>query len=100
MSVVSAIVLFWVIWFLALLCIIPVGLRTQGETGEIAAGTPSSAPVNPMIRRKALWTTVVTLAVWAPLCAVIVWGGITVRDIDFFGRMGPAPHESASGATD
>ena len=28
-----------------------------------------------------------TIALWAPLCALILWGGLTVRDIDFWGRM-------------
>lgn len=91
MTVISAIVLFWMIWFLTLQCIIPIGLKTQGEAGEIAAGTPSSAPVNPMIWKKAIWTTVVSFAIWIPVCAFILWGGVTIRDIDFFHRMGPAP---------
>ena len=29
----------------------------------------------------------VAIALWAPLCAFILWGGLTVRDIDFWGRM-------------
>lgn len=95
MSVISAVVLFWVIWFLALLCIIPIGLQTQGEQGEIVDGTPSSAPVNPRMRKKAMQTTIVTLAVWGSVCAFIIWGGVSVRDIDFFNRMGPPP-ETAS----
>ena len=40
-----------------------------------------------MIGRKLFWTTVVTVLLWAALCALILWGGITVRDIDFWGRM-------------
>lgn len=104
MSIISAIVLFWMIWFLTLLCIIPIGLQTQGESGKTVAGTPSSAPVNPMIRKKALQTTVVTIVVWASVCAFIVWGGVSVRDIDFFHRMSPvaetsAPETSAPEAT-
>ncbi len=89
MTVLSALVLFWVIWFLALQAIIPIGLKTQGEAGEIVEGTPSSAPVNPMLLKKAIWTTIVTFAIWAPVCAFILWSGVTVRDIDFFHRMGP-----------
>lgn len=94
MSIISALVLFWVIWFLALQCIIPIGLRTQGEAGEVVDGTPSSAPVNPMIWKKAIWTTIVTFGVWLPVCGFIIWSGVTVRDIDFFHRMGPAPVEA------
>ena len=89
MSVVSALVLFWVIWFLALLVALPIGLTTQDEAGEVVPGTPASAPVEPMIRRKMIWVTVATILIWAAVCAVILWGGITVRDLDFFHRMGP-----------
>ena len=61
MNVVSALVLFAVIWFVALLVALPIGVRTQGEAGEVVPGTPASAPVDAMIRRKMLWVTVVSL---------------------------------------
>ena len=87
MSVTGAIVLFAVIWFLTLLVLLPVGIRTQEEAGDVTPGTPSSAPVDPMIGRKLLWATGITLALWLPLCALILWGGLTVRDIDIWHRM-------------
>ena len=87
MSVISAIVMFWVIWFLALLVALPIGLETQGEAGEVVPGTPASAPASFSLRRKLLWVTLGTFAVWLPMCAVLIWGGLTIRDIDFFHRM-------------
>ena len=87
MSITGAIVLFAVIWFVTLLVVLPIGLRTQGEAGEVVPGTPASAPADARIGRKLFWTTVVAIALWAPLCAFILWGGLTVRDIDFWGRM-------------
>ena len=59
MNVVSALVLFTVVWFVTLLVALPIGVRTQGEAGEVVPGTPASAPVDAMIRRKMLWVTVV-----------------------------------------
>ena len=100
MTIISAVVMFWVIWFLTLLCIIPIGLETQGESGKVVDGTPSSAPINPMIWKKAIQTTVVTVAVWAAVCSFIIWGGVSVRDIDFFHRMGPERESSAPQGTD
>jgi predicted secreted protein len=87
MTITGAIVLFAVIWFLALLVALPIGVRTQAETGEITPGTPASAPADPMIGRKLFWVTAVTLALWGALCAFILWGGVTVRDLDVWGRM-------------
>jgi predicted secreted protein len=87
MNPVSALVLFAVIWFVTLLVALPIGVRTQGEAGEVEPGTPSSAPVDAMFLRKALWVTLASLAIWGAVCAVIVWGGITIEDIDLFNRM-------------
>jgi predicted secreted protein len=87
MTITAAFVLFAMIWFVALLVALPIGLTTQGEAGDVTPGTPSSAPSNPRVGRKMVWVTVVTLAVWLPLCAVIIWGDITVRDLDVWRRM-------------
>jgi predicted secreted protein len=87
MSFISAIVLLVIIWFLALFVALPIGLKTQGEAGEVVPGTPASAPVDAMIRRKVLWVTAATLLIWAAVCAFIIWGGVTVQDLDFFHRM-------------
>lgn len=84
MTVTSVIVIFAAIWFIALLVALPIGLQTQSEAGEIVPGTPGSAPVDAMIRKKFLWATVVALAISVPLCATIIWSGVTVRDFDFW----------------
>jgi predicted secreted protein len=87
MSITSAFVLFAIIWFVSLLVALPIGLTTQEEAGDVTPGTPPSAPADPKIGKKMFWVTVVTLALWIPLCAVIIWGGITVRDLDIWNRM-------------
>lgn len=87
MTITAAIVLFAVIWFLTLFVALPIGLRTQGEAGDVVPGTPSSAPAEPRMRRKFFWVTLITLALWLPLCAFLVWGGMSVRDVDIWGRM-------------
>ena len=87
MTITAAIVLFAVIWFLTLFVLLPIGLRTQGEAGEVVPGTPSSAPADPQMRRKFFWVTLITLVLWVPLCAFLIWGGMSVRDFDIWGRM-------------
>lgn len=89
MSIVSALVLFAVIWFLVLFIVLPIRLETQGDRGEITPGTQASAPANLSMKRKALVTTAVAVVVWAIVAGIILSGVITVRDIDFFDRMGP-----------
>ena len=45
MTVVSAFVLWVIIWFLTLFVVLPIGLTTQEEAGEVVPGTPAGAPV-------------------------------------------------------
>ena len=89
MAITSALVLFAVIWFMTFLIALPIRVRTQGEEGEIVPGTHSGAPEVHNLKKKALITTVVSLVLWAIVVGIILSGWITVRDIDWFGRMGP-----------
>ncbi|MEM8591270.1 MAG: DUF1467 family protein [Pseudomonadota bacterium] len=87
MGITSAIVLYAVIWFLTLLCVIPVRLETQGDKGEIVPGTHAGSPVNPQMKKRFLWTTAIAFVIWAVIAGVILSGLVTVRDIDWFNRM-------------
>jgi len=86
MTITAALVLFASIWFMLLFMALPLGQRSQEEDGERVAGTPSSAPVDPMIGKKMFWVTVVAVLLWAPLCLFIVYGPITIADMDIYGR--------------
>ena len=89
MSVTSAIVLFSVIWFMVFLVAIPIRLQTQGDLGEVVPGTHASAPEVHQLKKKAWITTAVSFVLWAVISGIIVSGIVTLRDIDFFGRMDP-----------
>lgn len=80
MAATSAIVMFSVIWWLILLCILPLGTRSQSEAGEIVPGTPPSAPVNPRIGRTMIWTTILTTVIWSILYFGVVEGGWSLRE--------------------
>jgi predicted secreted protein len=55
------VVLWWVIFFIAL----PVGVRSPEEAGEeVLPGNAPSAPVRPRLRLKAGVTTLVAAALW------------------------------------
>jgi len=90
MAITSALVLFAVIWFLVLFVTLPLRLKTQGDVGEVTPGTPAGAPAELNIRRKFKIVTAVAFVLWVIIASTIIWGGITVRDIDMFNRMGPA----------
>ena len=85
---VSALVLDLVIWFVVLLVVLPIRLETQGERGEVVPGTPEGAPANLDMWKKARLVTWVSALVWLVIAGVIFSGVISVRDLDWFGRMG------------
>lgn len=89
MSITSALVLFAVIWFMVFFVVLPLRLTTQGESGEVVPGTPSSAPTDPQIGRKARITTFWSVALWIVIATIILTETITVRDFDVMGRMPP-----------
>ncbi|MBJ3762676.1 DUF1467 family protein [Maribius pontilimi] len=97
MSITSAIVLFAVIWFMVLFVLLPVGLSTQGDEGRVLKGTHAGSPARTDMWRKARQVTVISVVLWALIAGVIQFGGISVRDIDWFQRMDPVP---AAGETD
>ena len=84
----SAIVLLAVIWFMTLFIVLPLRLKTQGDTGNIVPGTPASAPDEIQIKRKFLLTTAIAVPIWVVLVAIILSGIVTVEDFDLFTRFG------------
>ena len=87
MTITSALVLFAVIWFMLLFMALPLRNRSQSDDGERVPGTPASAPVNPMIGKKMLWVTVITVVLWGLLVWLILSGILTIEDIDVWNRM-------------
>lgn len=97
MSITGAVVLFAVLWFLVLLVVLPLRLTTQAEAGHVVPGTPESAPADPQLRRKVRITTAVAALLWVAISSVILSGAVSVRDLDWFGRMGPPPADDRGG---
>ncbi|MEO9826754.1 MAG: DUF1467 family protein [Paracoccaceae bacterium] len=91
MSIVSAIVLFAVIWFMVLFIVLPIRMETQGDIGKVVQGTHAGSPSSSFsMKKKAKVTTIWSIVVWVIIAGVVIYGDIGVRDFDLFNRMGPA----------
>lgn len=88
MGIMSALVLFAVIWFMTLFVVLPLRLTTQGDVGERVPGTQAGAPVDLNMKRKFKVVTIVSAVLWVVIAGIIISGAITVEDIDWFNRMG------------
>ncbi|MEM7188713.1 MAG: DUF1467 family protein [Pseudomonadota bacterium] len=83
MTITSAIVLFAVIWSVVFFIVLPFGMVSQAEDGEVEPGTPASAPANAQIMRKIVWTTGIATVVFLVVVLVITSRVITLDDIPF-----------------
>jgi predicted secreted protein len=70
MPVTTAIAIFFLIWWVVLFAVLPFGVRSQHEDGEMPPGTDPGAPTIPRLGRKLLWTTLVSAVIFA-VCYVI-----------------------------
>ena len=65
MPVATALAIFFLIWWVVLFAVLPWGIRSQHESEDMVAGTDPGAPVSVRLGRKLLWTTLVSIAIYA-----------------------------------
>ena len=78
MSLTFGLALYFIIWWTVLFAVLPFGVHTQGEAGEIVPGTPASAPVAPRMLRTFAITTIVAGAVFGVVYAVLAGGVVDI----------------------
>lgn len=93
MGPVSGIVLFVIIWAMTFLVLLPVRVQTQGDLKDIVPGTHAGAPEHHHLRKKALWTTLIAIAIWAVVAYIILAGVITIEDLEYWGGGRPSLRE-------
>jgi predicted secreted protein len=59
MGITGAIALYFVVWWIMLFAVLPFGVRSQVEDGDVVTGSEPGAPAAPMLVEKAIWTTIV-----------------------------------------
>jgi predicted secreted protein len=81
MSTATALAMFFLIWWVVLFAVLPWGVRSQHEGGEIAPGTDPGAPVMPRLGRKLMWTTLVAGIVFAAFYVVYTDRLVTINGL-------------------
>ena len=81
MNIASIIAVYFVVWWIVLFAVLPWGMRTQEEEGEVVLGTVPSAPHNPKLFRKAIATSIVAAIVTLGIWIVIDYLGYGVEEL-------------------
>jgi predicted secreted protein len=79
MPVVSFIAIFVLIWAIVLQAVLPFGVKSQREHGDLAQGTDPGAPVRPLWLRKMLVTTAISLVLWGIFYWIAAKTGLGIR---------------------
>jgi predicted secreted protein len=78
-SVLSALAIFFIIWWLCLFVVLPFGVKSQHEGREIVPGSDPGAPQQPLLLRRALATTLLAAIVFA---GVYLYFGVYERGLE------------------
>jgi predicted secreted protein len=73
--------IYFIIWWLVLFTVLPWGVRSQHEHGDIPPGTDPGAPSIHGQKKKVIWTTVVATAVFGAFYWAFVTRAIAFEDL-------------------
>lgn len=80
MSITFLIAVYFIVWWVVLFAVLPFGVVTQAEAGEVVPGTPESAPADFRLMKVMGITTVAAMIVFA-----LLWLAVRYRIIDLTG---------------
>lgn len=70
MQIGSILAVFFVIWWLCFVAVLPIGHKSQVEAGDVTAGTDPGAPAAPQLGRKVVLATILGVI----FTALLLWG--------------------------
>lgn len=73
--------IYFVLWWTVLFAVLPWGVRSQQEQGEVVPGTDPGAPAIPALLSKIVWTTVVTTILFGLFYWMYVSRVVTLDDL-------------------
>ena len=86
MNLAFALAIYFICWWIILFAILPFGVTTQQEAGDVAPGTAESAPVAPKLVPKLVVTTIAASVIYALIYWLLEGGVVTLDSIPFLPR--------------
>jgi predicted secreted protein len=73
--------IYFIMWWTVLFAVLPWGVRSQGESGDVAPGTDPGAPSLPALGRKLIWTTLISAVLFGIFYYCYVTRVVTLDDL-------------------
>ncbi|MCB1475313.1 MAG: DUF1467 family protein [Rhodobiaceae bacterium] len=74
----SLVAVYFVVWWICFMAVLPWGVRSQHEEGEVVPGTEAGAPVAPKLVRKAIVTSIIAAVIVAAFIYLVRSGLLTL----------------------
>jgi predicted secreted protein len=87
MGIAGSLMVLAIAWMLAFQAMLPFGVRSHLEDDSVVPGTDPGAPTIPGLGRKAIYATLIAIAVWAVLFSVIEYRLLTLDDLPSWTRL-------------
>jgi predicted secreted protein len=81
MSFSTSVAIFFIIWWVVLFTVLPWGIRSQAESGEVVPGSDPGAPALPKLKSKLVWTTLVAAIVFAAFQVIYRYRLVSLDDL-------------------
>jgi predicted secreted protein len=77
----TALAIYFILWWIVLFAVLPWGVRSQADAGEVVPGSDPGAPAIAAIGAKLIGTTVASAVIFALLYAAYVTRIVTLDDL-------------------
>ena len=81
MTLISSLAVYFIIWWLVLFTVLPFGVRSQHEAGNVTLGTDHGAPDQPQMARKFAITTAIAAVIFAAVYTAFAVFGFSLEDM-------------------
>ncbi|MBL4870767.1 MAG: DUF1467 family protein [Robiginitomaculum sp.] len=89
MPIVTALAIYFVIWWLSLFVVLPWGIRGQHEDGNVVKGTEPGAPIAAMMKKKVIQNSILAGVIWLVIMIILKFDLISVLNLPFYGDLVP-----------
>ena len=77
----TIVAIYFIIWWVVLFAVLPWGVHSQQESGEVAPGTDPGAPAIHKVWHKLGWTTIIASLIFAMFYVVYAYQLITMDEL-------------------
>lgn len=89
MPIVTAIAIYFILWWVCLFLVLPWGIRGQHEDGDIVKGSEPGAPTVPNMKRKVIYTSILSAIIWVVIFVVIKFQLVSLDSIPLIPDFAP-----------